>query len=394
MTARAIARSLSRAALDRITEVANRPRRDSGVTRAIYSYPAKFQAHLPAELIRMFSAEGDLVVDPYVGGGTTALEAVLARRSFFGVDLSPFAILLAGVKTTKVAAASVRAALLSALASREARQVLDEDDVVCLGTRIAGEIARFAAGSDAVGPGPVRDLLRVALIHAVKIAGRRDFDGETIEPLIRRRAERIVAGLAALPADAARPRLRLGSCVALPELADGAAALVVTSPPYKDLDVEYGLLQLQRPRLGKSKRSRVIWSLLQAPPVAKSELCGGRGATYWDRLAPALAEIRRVLVPGAPAFFWTGFKSEEDRDRFGGHLAAAGLPVVDLVPARLSRDRVASSRSDHHGRPTGMLKQDYLIVCGGEGENRTPDTGLMRPPLCRLSYPAREGSEI
>src|SRR5439155_19604803 len=31
---------------------------------------------------------------------------------------------------------------------------------------------------------------------------------------------------------------------------------------------------------------------------------------------------------------------------------------------------------------------------GGAGENRTPDTGLMRPPLCRLSYPARRTRNV
>src|SRR5262249_40286997 len=31
---------------------------------------------------------------------------------------------------------------------------------------------------------------------------------------------------------------------------------------------------------------------------------------------------------------------------------------------------------------------------GGEGENRPPGTGFMRPPLCRLSYPADCGREL
>src|SRR5215813_12469872 len=88
--------------LDRITELANSPRRDRGATRAIYSYPAKFQAHLPAELIRLFTVAGDLVVDPFSGGGTTGLEAFLAGRRFAGVDLNPFGCLLARVKTTPI----------------------------------------------------------------------------------------------------------------------------------------------------------------------------------------------------------------------------------------------------------------------------------------------------
>jgi hypothetical protein len=353
------------ALLPRIERIANDPRRDRGATRAIYSYPAKFQARLPAELIRLFTRPGELVVDPYAGGGTTGLEAQLAGRPSFGVDLSPFAVLLARVKTTPVDADRAAAAASAAIASTRGREVLDAGDVVCLGDRIAGEVARLAAGTDDAPP-PERDLLRVALVHAVRMSGRRDFDGESIVPLFRRRVEQIARGLEEIPRSAPRPRFRVGSCSSMPELEDGAARLVVTSPPYKDLDVEYGLVQIQRPHLGRSKRSRLIWALLGEAPMPKNELCGGRGDAYFARLIGNLAEIRRVLGAGAPAFFWTGFKTTSDRDRFVAALAEAGLPVTRLIPARLSRDRVASSRSDHHGRPTNMLAQDYLIVTGTE----------------------------
>jgi hypothetical protein len=346
----------------RVTRVANRPRRDAGVTRAVYSYPAKFQAHLPAELIRLCTRPGELVLDPYVGSGTTGLEAWLEGRRFFGVDLSPFALLLARVKTTPVDAAVARGAAASAETWPGHREVLDEDDARCLGPAIASEVCRLAAATDPLPPA-VGDLLRVALIHAVKMAGRRDFDAPSIVPLFRRRVERALAGLAALPRAGEPPRFRRGSADAMPEIPDGAARLVVTSPPYKDLDVEYGLLQIQRP--GRSKRSRMIWQLLDEPALPKSALCGGRGGAYWERLRPALREIRRVLAPGAPAFFWTGFKTPADRDGFVAELAAAGLPAANLVAAALSDDRVASSRSTHHGRATGMLARDYLIMCQG-----------------------------
>jgi len=344
----------------RVTGVANRPRRDSGVTRGVYSYPAKFQAHLPAELIRQCSRPGELVLDPYVGGGTTGLEAWLEGRRFFGVDLNPLALLLARVKTTPVDPAAARAAGATVVASPVHREVLDEDDRQCLGAVIASEVGRIAAASDGLEP-PIRDLIRLALLHSVKMAGRRDFDAPSIIPLFRRRVERILAGLAALPEGGHPPVFRRGSCAAMPEIPDGAARLVVTSPPYKDLDVEYGLLQIQRP--GRSKRSRLIWALLGEPPLSKTDLCGGRGGAYWERLVPALREIRRALAPGAPAFFWTGFKTTADRDRFVAELDAAGLPAAHLVPASLSDDRVASSRSTHHGRATGMLSRDYLIMC-------------------------------
>jgi hypothetical protein len=170
------------AAIGRIARLANRPRRDRGATRAIYSYPAKFQAQLPAELIATFTAPGELVVDPYAGGGTTGLEAQLAGRAFVGSDINPFACLVARVKTTPVAPARVEAALADVLAARTRRAVLDEDDAQCLGPAIADELARLAGGLDAVEDVAARDLLSVALVHAVKIAGRRDFTGTSVLP--------------------------------------------------------------------------------------------------------------------------------------------------------------------------------------------------------------------
>ena len=203
----------------------------------------------------------------------------------------------------------------------------------------------------------------MALIHTLKVAGRRDFAGPSVVPGFRRHAGRMAVAAAALPRTGPRPEFRLAPAHALAEVADGAADLVVTSPPYKDLDVEYGLLQIQRPSLRRSKRSCAIFALLGTPVLPKTMLCGGRGSSYDQRIRPALAEIRRVLRPSAPAFFWIGFKTVADRDRLLASLVAVGLTPRHLVPVGLSRDRVASSRSTHHGRETGMLARDYLIAC-------------------------------
>jgi hypothetical protein len=344
--------------MTQIASLANAPRRDRGETRAVYSYPAKFQAHLPAELIRLFTRPGELVVDPWAGGGTTGLEAMLLGRRSVGVDVSPFACLVARVKTTRVARAPADAALAAVLAARAERPIADDEDARCLGPAIARELARLAAATDGL-PAELRDLFRVVIIHTLKIAGRRDFDDASILPTFERRARQVIRAAAALP-DGPRPAI---VCRSNHDLGDiGRAALVVTSPPYKDLDVEYGLLQIQRPALSRSKRSRAIWRLLGEPEIPKKTLCGGAGDAYFAALAPALAEVRRVLRRGAPAFFWTGFKTPDDRRRFERHLAVARLRLHGVVEVGLGRDRVASSRSTHHGRATGMLARDYLFV--------------------------------
>ena len=69
-------------------------------THGIHKYPAKFFPELPRWIIQRFSKTGDLVLDPFMGSGTTNLEAMLLQRASVGVDVDPFSRLLAGVKTT------------------------------------------------------------------------------------------------------------------------------------------------------------------------------------------------------------------------------------------------------------------------------------------------------
>ena len=49
---------------------------------------AVFPLWLPAFFIKNFSFEGDLIFDPFVGVGTTALEALKQNRQYYGCDLS------------------------------------------------------------------------------------------------------------------------------------------------------------------------------------------------------------------------------------------------------------------------------------------------------------------
>lgn len=55
-------------------------------------YRGNWSPYIPRNLIMRYSSEGDIVLDPFVGGGTTAVEAKLTNRNFIGVDINPRAI--------------------------------------------------------------------------------------------------------------------------------------------------------------------------------------------------------------------------------------------------------------------------------------------------------------
>jgi site-specific DNA-methyltransferase (adenine-specific) len=51
-------------------------------------HPAPFPLELPARLIELYTFAGDVVLDPFMGSGTTALAARQARRRYVGYDTS------------------------------------------------------------------------------------------------------------------------------------------------------------------------------------------------------------------------------------------------------------------------------------------------------------------
>ena len=57
--------------------------------RANNDHEAKFPIELPSRLIRLLSAPGDLILDPFIGSGTTAIAARRLGRDFIGIELLP-----------------------------------------------------------------------------------------------------------------------------------------------------------------------------------------------------------------------------------------------------------------------------------------------------------------
>lgn len=61
-------------------------------------YRGNWSPYIPRNIILRYSNEGDIVLDQFVGGGTTAVEAKLTNRSFVGFDINPEAVELSKKK--------------------------------------------------------------------------------------------------------------------------------------------------------------------------------------------------------------------------------------------------------------------------------------------------------
>lgn len=80
---------------------------------AIHWYPGRFVSQLPATIIGLLAPSGGTVLDPFVGSGTTLVEAQRLGRRGIGVDLNPIACLVSRAKTLRISARRIAIALTS-----------------------------------------------------------------------------------------------------------------------------------------------------------------------------------------------------------------------------------------------------------------------------------------
>lgn len=74
----------------------------SYITHDYHRYPAKFIPQLANKLISTYTAEGDIVCDPFMGSGTALVESIVLKRKTIGVDINPIAWLISKAKTTPI----------------------------------------------------------------------------------------------------------------------------------------------------------------------------------------------------------------------------------------------------------------------------------------------------
>ncbi len=228
------------------------------LTHGYHTYPAKFIPQLAARLIKEYSSEGEIVVDPFLGSGTTIVEAMVNRRIGVGVDINPVAHLIAKVKTTPLEPtllASTFAQLERDLGARS----FGFEPVIPANARVdywfpqkqKRKLGKLLGRLVVIDPPDLRDFFLVAFSQILKscsiwlqrsVKPTRDFDKVPAEPFdaflrqARRMIQRNREFWDMLPVSvrehlAKYRRIECADARALP-VADGSASLIVTSPPY------------------------------------------------------------------------------------------------------------------------------------------------------------------
>jgi len=83
-----------------ILNAANSPKVANEYTHGLYRYPASLSPYLCRATIGSFTSRGDLVFDPFCGGGTTAIESIALGRRSISSDINSLAVFTTRAKAT------------------------------------------------------------------------------------------------------------------------------------------------------------------------------------------------------------------------------------------------------------------------------------------------------
>lgn len=72
------------------------------LTHGLHKYPAMMIPQIARRLIEIYGEEGNTLLDPFCGTGTSLVEARVAGLDAYGFDINPLARLIAKVKTTPI----------------------------------------------------------------------------------------------------------------------------------------------------------------------------------------------------------------------------------------------------------------------------------------------------
>jgi DNA modification methylase len=291
------------------------------------SYRACFKPQLPRFFIERLTAPNEVVYDPFMGRGTTLLEAALLGRRPVGCDISPLSKILIlprfdppeldevrnRLKTidlnrktdiwedllvfyhprTLQAITNLRKYLIEKASSGLLDQVDNWIRMVAT-NRLSGHSRGFLSvftlpPNQAISverqrrindmrnqTPPERDLTEIIVTKSKSLL--RQLDSQQ-KRLLREAAE--------------SPLLITGSCDATPEIQDESVHLVVTSPPFLDV-VDYQTDNWLRCWFNNIDGSAIkIWQLHD--PIQ-----------WQDKMKAVFVELRRVLAPGGYAAFEVG----------------------------------------------------------------------------------------
>jgi len=356
----------------------------------LFRYPAKYLPQIARALVRELSEEGETVLDPFAGSGTTLVEAARLARPSLGIDLSPLAVLLSRVKTRPLSAESTGGAGERAIdRARAFRSVVVPEfrnRDYWFPPESLDPLARIRSAIDAEAEPALRDALLVTFLSIVrecsnastyhyKLTRSREPEPITGEAVYARFAMRVARTAAALDALALPSPARCirGEAARVP-VPDRSVDAIVTHPPYSisfdfvrvfkiylwwlspDRDtvaLDRGMTGNQRRHTGELPETGIdAIDDLARRVHGRSVRDGLAVAWFYGDMDRALREWRRVLRPGGRLAMYMGdSRAQGIMIDAPGHLVRlaerAGFSLDVRLPRRVPRRAASTIRQIH-----------------------------------------------
>jgi len=289
------------------------------LTHNFHPYPCKFIPQIPRNLIIQLTNEGDTILDPFCGSGTTLVEAKLLNRNAIGVDLNPIATLASEVKTTKLTLKKIESInnLLSKIKkeietyyqngkTRKKYSVPDFKNMQhWFQTNVLHELGIIKAYIESVKDKKVKNYLLLAFSSIIVTVSNQESDtrfaaiNKDIKPFkayseFSRKLDEMNKRMTEFIERASNSKISIFTADSrnLSFLKDNSIDLIITSPPYANT-YDYYLYH----------KLRMYWLGYQVKPVQTNEI-GSRNrhsskkediSMYSKDLSKCLNEMSRVL---------------------------------------------------------------------------------------------------
>ena len=382
------------------------------VTHGYHRYPAKFIPQVVSNLIKKYTKEDDLVIDPFAGCGTTLVEAKIMGRPSIGIDINPVAVLITKAKIASLEPSKVAERFLNL------KKILDSFDE-CIKFNIPEheridfwfrqkEKEKLSFLFSEISKEPNQDIQKFfycGLSNILKNCSiwlqksnkpTRDFEKKPADPFVSfsRQIKAMLRGnadffnlLQAKQGLDAYSKVYCADARKVP-VKDNSASLIVTSPPYvtsyeyADLHqltaiwFEYtkGLSSFRKRFIGTAyhnKKEIILNS--EIAEVIKTKLMKihkktAEGvATYFSEMNQAFTEMKRILKKNGRVCIVIGntnLKGIEilNVEVFIEQLQNLGFKIEDIIKREIPSKNLPSTRDKETGRFTKVTDTKKVLA--------------------------------
>ena len=342
------------------------------LSHTFHPYPARFIPQIPSTFIKLFTKEGETVLDPFVGCGTTLVEAFLNNRNSVGNDLNPLAVLISKVKTTlidedKFRYLNAKLSLLNSyihhrneensfkLPSRKLSKIFTNDVI----TKLLA-IRKLLQEIRDEGYQDLYDFGRVALSSAIwsLIENNKQIDIMNLFTSKMSSMQKEMLNMSKIVIHIPETKLICGDARKL-NLENNSVDLIVTSPPYVNA-LDYYRIHMYN----------MLWLDMDFEQFRKDEI-GGHShfitnrfrllSEYLGDMLRSLIEMNRVLKSGKLCVIVVGNSSLE-YELIESHKFFADMSVkVGFKPVKTIYREIDKTRK-YTSKDIGKIDNEYILV--------------------------------